>query len=465
MKTLEAVDPTAEQLVLVSNPQPGVQIIRGAAGSGKTTTALLMLRQLSAFWVRRLQRQGIPGKIRVLVITFNRTLRGYIEELVNVQVQHRESIDLTVATFAKWSTDILLPPKILGERDKLLKVKALSKGIPLADKFLEDEIDYLLGRFPPSRISEYLSCRRDGRGASPRVDRALRQKILEEVIHPYSEWKNGAGVSDWNDLTLQLQDDKMPAEYDIIVADEVQDFSANQVRAIMHYAANPSSVVFVLDAAQRIYPRGFTWAEVGVSPTRSHRLGINYRNTQEICRFASPLLEGLNVGDDGTFPDFNSCVRHGSLPTVIEGAYSQQVKFVVDQINSSIDLSSESIAFLKPRGGHWFDYLRQALRDHSLRFVDITRENDWPTGPVNIALCTMHSAKGLEFDHVFALGLNDEVTPYGEEPGDSTFENLRRLLAVAITRAKKTVVIGYKPEEASGLVSLFDPSTYRIEKL
>ena len=73
----------------------------------------------------------------------------------------------------------------------------------------------------------------------------------------------------------------------------------------------------------------------------------------------------------------------------------------------------------------------------------------------------MHSAKGLEFDHVFVLGLNDEVTPYSDEEGDSTFENLRRMLAMAITRARKSVIIGYKPEQASGLISLLDPSTYK----
>jgi superfamily I DNA/RNA helicase len=279
------------------------------------------------------------------------------------------------------------------------------------------------------------------------------------------EWKSYESKCDWNDLAVQLQNAKTPEPYDIILADEVQDFSANQVRALVHQAADPYSIVFVLDAAQRIYPRGFTWTEVGISSVKSQRLTVNYRNTMEICRFASPLLEGLNVGDDGTLPDFNSCVRHGSIPIIIEGRYSQQVEFAMNQIESNIDTSSESVAFLQPLGGSWFDYLKGALRNHSLNFVEITRENDWPTGPVNIALCTMHSAKGLEFDHVFVLGLNDEVTPYNVEPGDSAFENLRRLLAVAITRAKRTVTVGYKPEEASGLVSLLDPTTYRTETL
>lgn len=43
MKTLPPVTPTPEQLAIISNPIAGGQLIRGAAGSGKTTTALLML--------------------------------------------------------------------------------------------------------------------------------------------------------------------------------------------------------------------------------------------------------------------------------------------------------------------------------------------------------------------------------------------------------------------------------------
>ena len=464
MKTLpETTTPTPEQLAIISNPRYGVQLIRGAAGSGKTTTALLMLRQLSKFWVRNKARQNIHGGTRVLVITFNRTLRGYILDLAQRQIPHSSQLNLTVSTFGRWSKGYFPYFDVLEDRVREAKIKQLAINILLQDNFILEEVDYLLGRFPANQLDNYLTCRRDGRGQMPRVDRNLRRKILDEIIHPYNEWKDQNGYYDWNDLALHQLNVNITPKYEIIIVDEAQDLSANQVRAIVHFAADPSSIVFVLDAAQRIYPRGFIWNEAGISirQGQSYRLQENHRNTRQICQFAEPLLKDLDIGDDGTFPDFSSCTRNGPLPLVIVSRYRNQVNHVIDHIRSHIDLRNESVAFLKPRGGGWFRELKGELRRNSLEYVELTREDEWPTGPENIALSTMHSAKGLEFDHVFIIGLNEEITPHGSDEGDSLFENWRRILAMAITRARVSVIIGYKPGEASSLIPLLDPNTYQ----
>ena len=463
MRTLYHVRPTPEQLALISNPRPGVQLIIGAAGSGKTTTALLMLRLLCNFYLRRRERLGLSSRINALVLTFNRTLRGYIQELAEheIRVLRSPEISLTVSTFAKWAKDLLPHISMLEDAERRQKLEELSTNVPLQTNIVIDEVDYVLGRFKPGQLADYLDCTRIGRGASPRIDRNLRRQLIDEVISPYMEWKASKRRLDWNDLAVMLLQTPIQEPYDIMIADEVQDFSANEVRALIRFASNPSSVVLIRDVAQQIYPRGFTWVEAGISIIKSSRLKANHRNTKEICRFALPLLAGLEIGNDGTFPDFDSCVRSGPMPLVLKGLYSQQVTHVINHIASTIDLSHESVAFLKPVGGRWFDYLKSTLNGHSLRFVEITREQEWPRGPENIALSTMYSAKGLEFDHVIVIGLNEELTPHGAAEGDTTLENLRRLLAMAVTRARESVVVGYKPEEASTLVSFLDPATYR----
>jgi superfamily I DNA/RNA helicase len=463
MKTLPTTVPTGEQLALIANPRSGVQLIRGAAGSGKTTTALLMLRQLSDFYLSRKRRHELSDDINVLVITFNKTLRGYVNDLAKKQIQSSAELNLNVLTFAKWAKHFL-PDLDISAVSCSKKIVTLSNNMPLQADFIQKEVDYLLGRFKVEDLPEYLTCKRDGRGTSPRMDQALRQRLLDEVVYPYIDWKQKKGKSDWNDLAITLLDETPNIKYDIVIADEAQDFSANQIRAMMHFTADPSSVVFVLDAAQRIYPRGFhRWSEVGVTirQNQSHRLSENHRNTQQICEFAAPLIEGLDIGDDGTTPDLNSCKGTGPVPLVIKGRYIDQMNYVIEYIQSYVDLKNESVAFLKPRGGKWFKHVIERLNSNSLAFVKIIKEGNWPTGPENIALSTMHSAKGLEFDHVFILGFNDQVTPCGTESGDSDLENLRRMFAMSIARARKSVIVGYKPEDTSTLISYLNPDTYR----
>jgi hypothetical protein len=423
---------------------------------------LLRLRQLTGFWLNRRTRLELTAPVRVLVVTFNRTLKGYITALAEQQVGGRANLDLTVTTCAKWARELTPSMKQVESDVRAAKLRQLGHSLIADQHFLEDEVDYVLGRFLPADLSQYLSCSRDGRGTSPRVDRSLRQQLLEQVILPYNSWKESGGVCDWNDRVVEVHHSGVAKPYDIIIADEAQDLAANEVRALMRSAADPSSVTFVLDAAQRIYPRGFTWKEAGVSigSGDSHRLGKNYRNTVETCQFAMHILEGMELGDDGTFPDFKSCTQHGPKPKLLKGLYSDQVAYAIDYLKAHVDLSNESVAFLKPKGGAWFDFLKLTLAKESFKYVTLTREDEWPEGAVNIALSTMSSAKGLEFDHVFILGLNQKVTPHGSEVDDSSLLWLRRLLAMAVTRARKAVILGSKPSEVSTLISFFDPKTF-----
>lgn len=462
LKTLPRVTATAEQLPLISQNRFGVEVICGAAGSGKTSTALLRLRSLCLMFAARHARLAMQTPVRVLVLSFNRTLAGYVRNLAESQVAPNANIDLRIDTFGRWAMSALDYPEVPTDRVRR-RLQALARGLgELTPDYIVKEADYLLGRFEPEDIESYITTERTGRGAIPRVDRRLRRRILDEVVRPYLAWLRDEGIEDWNTVAVRMAREVDPVGYDIVIVDESQDFSANQLRAIQRHLARDHAITFVIDTVQRIYARGFTWAEAGfdVRGERVHTLRANHRNTVEIAAFAASILSGFGVEPDGVLPDLAAATTHGARPRVLRGLYGQQVQWAIDYIARHVDLENDSVAFLKPQAGMWFSTIKGRLDAHGIGWVDITREQDWPGGDENVALSTFHSAKGLEFDYVFILGFNDENTPYPDEQLDDQVFVLRRLLAVAVARARREVIVGYKPGEQSRLIQYFGADTF-----
>ena len=63
-----------------------------------------------------------------------------------------------------------------------------------------------------------------------------------------------------------------------------------------------------------------------------------------------------------------------------------------------------------------------------------------------VSFITMHGAKGLEFHTVFIIGANEKITPYKKAKTAAELEEERRLFYVAMTRAKKKLIISYTKE-------------------
>ena len=68
------------------------------------------------------------------------------------------------------------------------------------------------------------------------------------------------------------------------------------------------------------------------------------------------------------------------------------------------------------------------------------------TVPEAITFMTMHGSKGLEFDLVFIIGANETITPYKKAETKEEVEEERRMFYVAMTRARKKLIISYTKE-------------------
>ena len=75
--------------------------------------------------------------------------------------------------------------------------------------------------------------------------------------------------------------------------------------------------------------------------------------------------------------------------------------------------------------------------------LDSDREEDKENTGDAVTLITMHSCKGLEFPHVYVVGLEDGLLPHARSKVEGTLDEERRLFYVAITRAMQTLTLSY----------------------
>ena len=85
----------------------------------------------------------------------------------------------------------------------------------------------------------------------------------------------------------------------------------------------------------------------------------------------------------------------------------------------------------------------EATLDGFLQEQALFSEADKLTGEGRVTLMTLHNAKGLEYDHVFIVGMEEGTFPHARSLDEQNLEEERRLCYVGITRARKTLTLTY----------------------
>jgi len=107
-----------------------------------------------------------------------------------------------------------------------------------------------------------------------------------------------------------------------------------------------------------------------------------------------------------------------------------------------------------------------SLRDlvNRMALMDILDRDKDGAGGDAVHLMTLHAAKGLEFPHVFLVGMEEGLLPHRTSIDEDNLEEERRLAYVGITRAQRTLTITFaRKRKRAGEWSGSEPSRFLEE--
>ena len=457
-----------EQDKLVQLDSRGHLLIRGVAGSGKTTIALYRAKYLSENYLDMFTAN------KILVLTYNSTLVAFMRE----QAKELGLEGVEISTFHQWAYKYLNQQEVsIGntlrgweEKRTILKkacdeVRRRFPNRPILSKnpfFFEKEIAWMKG----SRILDietYLNAERQGRrGRLNAEDRKVVFAVFEQYQHEMQQKRR----SDYEDFALlalrSLENDDSFQYYTHIVVDEAQDLSKAELTVITKLVdPQTNSINLLADAAQKIYDTNFTWKGVGINVQgRSHTLNKNFRTTVEIAEAAYTLLEKdtdfVQNSEDYVKPEQINKDQHGCYPIYRRfSSLEEGTDYVVEEIirlKEQTDYKLSEMVVLHRRRGD-LSAIQQRLNHHQIPNYILTAQRRNHEAE-EVKLCTMHSIKGLEARVVFILGVDEGNLP--NVPPSSDIEAIvqeRKLLYVGMTRAKEWLY----------LISGRNPSRYLSE--
>lgn len=452
--------PTQRKLVRMKSNGP-VRVL-GGAGTGKTVVLMHRAKYL-------LDLVFGSETDRVLVTTYTKNLALDLEANLKT-LCGRDSERLDIINLHGWAKRFMSSQghqfNLVQEVQKktLMQVainQADTTDLDLA--FYLEEWDQIVQGYDVDTRDAYLTVRRVGRGTP--LSRKERSQVWQ-VFAIYRELLNDEHKSEWADLIretrMYIEKQGLQLSYSAVLSDEVQDFSAGDLKLLRAIAPQGEDTMFLVgDGHQRIYGTPVVLGRCGIEIRgRSRRLKLNYRTTEQIGLRAMAVLKGLEIDDlDGGSDSLKgySALRSGPDPVVKNfSSESDEANFIVAMINSWIEsgVPPESICIASRTHSQIDRRYRQILDNHGIEWLKVQTDPEKEAKKPGVRLSTMHRMKGLEFSRVILAGVQKGKMPLdaGDYADHASLEDHelreRCLFYVACTRARDELVITGFGEES-----------------
>ncbi|MEJ5361802.1 MAG: ATP-dependent helicase [Spirochaetota bacterium] len=397
------------------NAENGAHLVIASAGSGKTYT--IIQRSIA------LINKGLCKPGELLLLTFSRKAADELKKRIIAGLGNCGN-EIVASTFHAFCLQYII-------KNKLKQVTILDEesSEKIIKEIVEKHVDNFFGI--PSSVIYKLALKNIETLNLPGDIYAAIKTIKDE----YAQYKEIHNVIDFEDMInksieylthdISLRN-SIHNTFKYVMVDEFQDTSENNFKLLKLLLPQESSNVFMVgDDWQSIYKFRDAKIEYIVNARKYfdnvtvHSLNSNYRSKKEIVKLSNRLIAKNKFRSRRWVKSVRG--SGGKIYFVKVDSFEQEA-LVAGTIAQQYD-KKFSIAVLY-RNNWQGTFLQSRMNTDD-----------------NIQFMTIHGAKGLEFDVVILCGVKDRLLP---DPY-TDIEEERRLMYVALTRAKNCLHILYHP--------------------
>jgi len=447
--------PSAEQAGIIAHDKYP-QFISGSAGTGKTT---VLFQKLCAMT----QNSG-----DILYITISQTLKDDFQRLYEKFKPKDKSARITFLTIGELY-DSLLP----GHKKAAAQEQFLAQFGPMCGNANPQDVWYEIEGIVKSHLgtadrtklrfldqlvnsgATTLSCDNysNANAKYTHFPPKSRDKVYE-IAAQYDMWLAAQELADINQLAAEIIRADIKQIYDLIIIDEVQDFTELQLYMLIKLVKSPARMIFCGDINQNVRPTFFMFERLyniyyslGCKNAKDNMFTLtkNHRSCREIVVLLNRIIDeqGKRIGLQGS-KDPEIGFRDGYPPLVMEstGENLRKILGAIYDKHYAIAVTPD-----------------ERTRDALIAIYPWAKSR----------LFTVQEAKGLEYKAVFAINITSAYEDdWREILSEETVKRQRRLrryfgyIYVAASRARDHLIIA--EENGCSFLSMISGTYETLEK-
>jgi ATP-dependent DNA helicase Rep len=323
---------------------------------------------------------------------------------------------------------------------------------------------------------------------SHKNDQVEAQQVVSEIVH--HKFKTGSRYQDYailyrgNHQSRLFEQGLRENNIPYFISGSTSFFAYSEIKDILGYLR-----LFVNQDDDAAYLRIINTPRREIGPTTLEKLGT-YANDRHISLFAASTELGLtqklsekSIHRLRKFHDWvidtSDRIERGDTFAVIEQVINQ---IGYEQFLKEDSKTKESADRKIKNVYELIEWLKRIADKHShaehenegqkplaeivakIMLMDIMERNQEAEVTDQVSLMTLHAAKGLEFPHVFLIGIEENILPHQSSIESDNIEEERRLAYVGITRAQRTCTFSYcTHRKRYGEISECEPSRFLNE--